>query len=84
MTIDPRGRYESARLLHSRPHPLQGEHYSNFFIHFRPEGWDSYLASAGITGRLDRGKRAWSVADLQARHAERTRALGRLGGDTIL
>ena len=35
--------YESARLLHSRPHPLQGDYYTNFFIHFRPKNWEGYL-----------------------------------------
>ena len=35
--------YESARLLHSRPHPLQGDYYANFFIHFRPKHWEGYL-----------------------------------------
>jgi prolyl 4-hydroxylase len=35
--------YESAKALHGRPAPLQGDGYSNVFIHFKPttEGvWD--------------------------------------------
>ena len=27
--------YESARLIHGRPQPLQGEFFDNLFIHFR-------------------------------------------------
>ena len=29
--------YESYRLNHGRPTPLEGEHYTNLFAHFRPE-----------------------------------------------
>ena len=33
--------YESAKLVHGRPHPLKGDAYYNLFVHFRPEtGWD--------------------------------------------
>lgn len=33
--------YESAKLLHGRPHPLRGERYSNVFVHYKPrEGWE--------------------------------------------
>jgi hypothetical protein len=33
--------YESARLLHGRPKPMNGTSYSNIFIHYMPvEGWD--------------------------------------------
>ncbi len=33
--------YESARLLHGRPEPMEGDHYDNIFIHYMPEeGWD--------------------------------------------
>ena len=28
--------YESARLLHGRPQLLEGDHYDNLFIHYRP------------------------------------------------
>ena len=35
--------YESARLLHSRPHPLQGDFYTNFFIHFKPKHWEKLM-----------------------------------------
>lgn len=32
--------YESARLLHGRPHPLDGESYANIFVHYAPlNGW---------------------------------------------
>ena len=33
--------YESARLLHGRPEAMNGEHYDNIFIHYKPvSGWD--------------------------------------------
>jgi hypothetical protein len=33
--------YESARLMHGRPQPLNGSGYSNLFVHYRPvAGWD--------------------------------------------
>jgi hypothetical protein len=35
--------YESAKTLHGRPKPLEGLHYSNFFVHCRPADpglWD--------------------------------------------
>lgn len=33
--------YESAKLLHGRPEPLNGERYENIFIHFKPViGWN--------------------------------------------
>ena len=33
--------YESAKLLHGRPEPMDGDHYDNIFIHYRPlSGWD--------------------------------------------
>jgi prolyl 4-hydroxylase len=33
--------YESARLVHGRPHPLKGDAYYNLFVHYRPKhGWD--------------------------------------------
>ena len=33
--------YESAKLLHGRPTPMNGAHYDNIFIHYRPtSGWD--------------------------------------------
>ena len=32
--------YESARLLHGRPSPLDGESYANIFVHYMPKtGW---------------------------------------------
>ena len=30
--------YESARLQHSRPQPLEGEWFANVFVHFHPLG----------------------------------------------
>ena len=30
--------YESARAVHGRPGPLQGDYYDNLFIHFSPAG----------------------------------------------
>lgn len=33
--------YESAKLLHGRPEPMDGDHYDNIFVHFKPvSGWD--------------------------------------------
>ena len=35
--------YESARLVHGRPTPLDGAAYTNLFVHFKPKaGWDPY------------------------------------------
>ena len=32
--------YESARLTHGRPVPLNGDRFSSLFIHYRPkDGW---------------------------------------------
>jgi hypothetical protein len=31
--------YESASCAHARPNPLQGSHYTNLFMRFRPRGW---------------------------------------------
>lgn len=33
--------YESAKLLHGRPSPLQGREYVNIFLHFKPVGWEN-------------------------------------------
>ena len=39
--------YESARLLHGRPEVLEGDHYDNLFVHYRPTGlW--YTAEPGV------------------------------------
>jgi len=35
--------YESARLLHGRPHPLDGESYANIFVHYKPQDWQFNL-----------------------------------------
>jgi hypothetical protein len=69
--------YESARCLHSRPHPLQGRWYSNFFIHFRPQGWEEYLKSDRISERIEEAKREWKLGNLGAArspHAARVAA----------
>ena len=29
--------YESAKVLHGRQKPLEGESYDNLFVHFKPE-----------------------------------------------
>lgn len=31
--------YESAVCAHARSRPLQGSHYTNCFLRFRPAGW---------------------------------------------
>ena len=31
--------YESARLLHARPHRFGGEEYANVFVHYMPATW---------------------------------------------
>lgn len=31
--------YESAVCAHARSKPLQGSHYTNLFMRFRPAGW---------------------------------------------
>ena len=39
--------YQSAKLVHGRPRPFQGELFVNCFCHFKPaEGWD-YVYGAG-------------------------------------
>ena len=36
--------YESARLVHGRPYPLQGRSYTNLFVHFKPaENWEAQM-----------------------------------------
>ena len=35
--------YESARCLHGRPQPFEGDSYANIFLHFKPTApgaWD--------------------------------------------
>lgn len=39
--------YESARLAHARPTPLQGKLYDNVFLHFRPGGGEGVWYKAG-------------------------------------
>ena len=62
--------YESARLLHSRPHPLQGDFYTNFFIHFRPKHWETLVAAEDMDGTIATRKRSWSAQKLEARARE--------------
>ena len=36
--------YESARLVHGRPYPLEGKSYTNLFVHFKPaERWEAAM-----------------------------------------
>lgn len=52
--------YESAKCLHSRVDPLQGGHYVNMFVHFRPVGDDGWYKKPNPPGTpeplLDIGK----------------------------
>ena len=32
--------YESCKLLHGRPDPLEGDFYSSIFVHYTPVDWD--------------------------------------------
>ena len=32
--------YESCKLLHGRPDPLEGDFYSGIFVHYTPVDWD--------------------------------------------
>ncbi len=31
--------YESAKLKHARPYPMEGEYYASMFVHYTPVGW---------------------------------------------
>ena len=42
--------YESARLVHGRPKPLNGDFFDNLFIHFKPVG-DWYEAPFKVGSR---------------------------------
>jgi len=46
--------YESARLVHGRPKPLNGEYFDNIFIHYKPVG--DWYDSAFIVGHKIRSK----------------------------
>ena len=35
--------YESSRLFHGRPFPLEGERFANLFVHSKPKFWDNYI-----------------------------------------
>ena len=37
--------YESAKLKHGRPYPLDGDYYAAIFVHYTPEGYDPSTAS---------------------------------------
>ena len=44
--------YESARLLHGRPELLEGDHYDNLFVHYRPTGlWYTVEPAVGQGGQ---------------------------------
>lgn len=45
--------YESARCLHGRPEPLQGEYYVNLFVHYRPVGNPKWYMEDLATAPLD-------------------------------
>ena len=34
--------YESSRLIHGRPFPLEGNRFANVFVHAKPKFWDDY------------------------------------------
>ena len=34
--------YESSRLIHGRPYPLEGERFANVFVHAKPIDWDQF------------------------------------------
>ena len=68
--------YESARLLHSRPHPLQGDFYTNFFIHYRPKHWEALMAAEDMDGTIAKRKRSWSEQKLKAQARELERLKG--------
>jgi prolyl 4-hydroxylase len=38
--------YESARLKHGRPYPLDGDYYAAIFVHYTPVGWRPEAATA--------------------------------------
>merc|ERR1719502_847081 len=33
--------YESAKVIHGRPSPLNGTEYTNIFFHYKPRGWQT-------------------------------------------
>ena len=44
--------YESARAVHGRPKPLDGEYYDNLFVHFSPAGdWYTGDFTVGVSPR---------------------------------
>ena len=41
--------YESAKLLHGRPQPFEGDYYDNIFIHYKPtRNWDYDFLNSDI------------------------------------
>jgi len=40
--------YESARLKHGRPYPLDGDYYAAMFVHYTPEGYEPPSARDSI------------------------------------
>merc|ERR1712113_1058364 len=59
--------YESAKVLHGRPQPLNGTEYTNIFFHFRPTGWEDpeqWIAEKR-TFWPDGWQRSWDPADTE-------------------
>jgi hypothetical protein len=49
--------YESAKLIHGRPHPFKGEAYYNVFVHFKPKhGWEE--AVKGVEAKIAQAARS--------------------------
>ena len=58
--------YESARLLHARPEPLQGQWFANVFVHFQPVGWDAEWAAGAARKQLDSCVEGYMDANMSA------------------
>ena len=58
--------YESARLLHARPEPLQGRWFANVFVHFQPVGWDAEWAAGAARKQLDSCVEGYMDANMSA------------------
>ena len=58
--------YESARLLHARPEPLQGQWFANVFVHFQPVGWDAEWAAGAARRQLDSCVEGYMDANMSA------------------
>jgi prolyl 4-hydroxylase len=40
--------YEACTVIHGRSEPLNGDRYSNLFLHFRPDNWEQAVRNAGL------------------------------------